>query len=217
MNHLELVVTSVGIHEPAFVRNCQSFEVWTVALRLSWWLRIFEIPFLFVMRICFKLPHCSSFPVLGQIDDVLVKLSLKILDASLKDFTVIKVKLSLRFFKLSTTPWRRIGEWRYSSTHSLTSALDGCEWSASRPGRFNPRERTPGTHWIGGWVGSRSVLGTVMKRKIWKFKSRSWFVTPVSVVVGYQRFFTLKMEARRPRIYRYLFLFGICIPSDSSF
>jgi hypothetical protein len=29
-----------------------------------------------------------------------------------------------------------LGEWRYSSTHSLTSALDGGEWSASHPGRF---------------------------------------------------------------------------------
>jgi len=27
----------------------------------------------------------------------------------------------------------------------LTSALDGGEWSASRPGRFTPRERAPGT------------------------------------------------------------------------
>jgi hypothetical protein len=25
--------------------------------------------------------------------------------------------------------------------HSLTSALDGGEWSTSRPGRFTPRER----------------------------------------------------------------------------
>jgi hypothetical protein len=30
--------------------------------------------------------------------------------------------------------------WKYSSTHSLTSALDGGEWSASLPGRFTPRE-----------------------------------------------------------------------------
>jgi hypothetical protein len=35
---------------------------------------------------------------------------------------------------------------------SLTSALDGGEWSASRPGRFNRRERASGTLWIGGWV-----------------------------------------------------------------
>jgi hypothetical protein len=67
---------------------------------------------------------------------------------------------------LSTTQWRRIGEWRYSSTHSLTSALEGGEWSASRPGRFTPRERDTGTHWIGGWVGPRAILAAVMKRKI---------------------------------------------------
>jgi hypothetical protein len=35
---------------------------------------------------------------------------------------------------LSTTPWRRMGQRRYSSTHSLTCALDGAELSASRPG-----------------------------------------------------------------------------------
>jgi hypothetical protein len=59
-----------------------------------------------------------------------------------------------------------MGEGRYSSKHSLTSALDGGEWSASRPGRFTPRERAPGTHWIGGWVGPRAVLDAVVKRKI---------------------------------------------------
>jgi hypothetical protein len=58
-----------------------------------------------------------------------------------------------------------LGEWRYSSTHSLTSAPDEGEWSASRPGRFTPRERAPGIHWIGGWVGPRAVLDAVVKRK----------------------------------------------------
>jgi hypothetical protein len=33
-----------------------------------------------------------------------------------------------------------LGEWKYSSTHSLTSALDVGEWSNSRSGRFTPRE-----------------------------------------------------------------------------
>jgi hypothetical protein len=56
--------------------------------------------------------------------------------------------------------------WRYSSTHSLISALDGGEWSASRPGRFIPTERVPGTPWLGGWVGPRAVLDAVVKRKI---------------------------------------------------
>jgi hypothetical protein len=32
------------------------------------------------------------------------------------------------------------------------SALDGSEWSASRPGRFTPRERDPGTQWIVGFT-----------------------------------------------------------------
>jgi hypothetical protein len=59
-----------------------------------------------------------------------------------------------------------MGQWRYSARHSLTSALDEGEWSASRPGRFTPRERAPGTHWIGGWVGPGAVLDAVVKRNI---------------------------------------------------
>jgi hypothetical protein len=50
--------------------------------------------------------------------------------------------------------------------HSLTSALDGSEWSASHPGHFTPRERAPGTHWLGGWVGPRAILDVVVKNKI---------------------------------------------------
>jgi hypothetical protein len=48
----------------------------------------------------------------------------------------------------------------------VTSALDGGEWSASRHGRFTPREIAPGTHWIGGWVGTRAGLDTEVNRKI---------------------------------------------------
>jgi hypothetical protein len=44
------------------------------------------------------------------------------------------------------------------------------EWSASRPGRLNPGERAPGTHWIGGWVDPRADLRTSLddlaKRKL---------------------------------------------------
>jgi hypothetical protein len=40
----------------------------------------------------------------------------------------------------------------------LTSALDGGEWSASRPGRFTPTERATVTHWIRGWVSTRACL-----------------------------------------------------------
>jgi hypothetical protein len=48
----------------------------------------------------------------------------------------------------------------------LTSAQDGGEWSASRLSHFTPSERTPGTQWIGSWVGPRAGLHVEMKRKI---------------------------------------------------
>jgi hypothetical protein len=47
----------------------------------------------------------------------------------------------------------------------LTSALVGGEWSTSRPGRFTPGERVPGTHWIGGWVDLRAGLDDLENRK----------------------------------------------------
>jgi hypothetical protein len=34
------------------------------------------------------------------------------------------------------------------------------------PAAFTPRERAPGTHWIGGWMGLRAILDAVVKRKI---------------------------------------------------
>jgi hypothetical protein len=42
----------------------------------------------------------------------------------------------------------------------LTSAPDGGGWSTSRPGRL-----TPGTRWIGGYVGPRTGLDAVTKGK----------------------------------------------------
>jgi hypothetical protein len=77
----------------------------------------------------------------------------------------VKVKLSL-CFNWAPRHGGVLGEWRYSSIHSLTSALDGGEWSDSRPGRFTPRERASGANWIGGWVGPRAVLDAVVKRNI---------------------------------------------------
>jgi hypothetical protein len=77
-----------------------------------------------------------------------------------------KVKLSL-WFSWATPHEGALGEWIYkNSTHSLTSALDGGERSASRPGSSTPRERAHGTHWIGGWVGHRAGLDAVVRRKI---------------------------------------------------
>jgi hypothetical protein len=48
----------------------------------------------------------------------------------------------------------------------LTSTLVGGEWSASRLSHFTPGERASGTHWIGDWVGYRTDLDDVERRKV---------------------------------------------------
>jgi hypothetical protein len=45
----------------------------------------------------------------------------------------------------------------------LASSLVGGEWSASRPGRFTPGEKSPGIHWIGGWADHRDGMDDVEK------------------------------------------------------
>jgi hypothetical protein len=47
-----------------------------------------------------------------------------------------------------------------------TSGLDGHEWSASRPGRVTPGWTAPGTGWVGGYMGPRTGLDAMEKRKI---------------------------------------------------
>jgi hypothetical protein len=47
----------------------------------------------------------------------------------------------------------------------LTLALIGGEWWASCPGHFTSRKRAPGAHWIGGWVGPRTWLDDMERRK----------------------------------------------------
>jgi hypothetical protein len=48
---------------------------------------------------------------------------------------------------------------------SLTSALVGVEWSASRPCCFTPGERAPCTNLVGGWMNPRAGLDDVEKKK----------------------------------------------------
>jgi hypothetical protein len=48
-----------------------------------------------------------------------------------------------------------------------TSALDGSEWSASRPCHaLSPGKGPPGTHCTGGWVGPRAGLDTEARGKV---------------------------------------------------
>jgi hypothetical protein len=80
----------------------------------------------------------------------------------------------------------------YRSTFFLTSALVGGGWSASRRGRFIPGERTPGTHWIGGWVNPRAGLNDLEKRK---------FLTLSGLELR-----PLRRPVRRQSLYRLLYL-----------
>jgi hypothetical protein len=47
----------------------------------------------------------------------------------------------------------------------FASALAGVELLASCPDRFTSGERAPVTHWIGGWVGPRTGLDDVERKK----------------------------------------------------
>jgi hypothetical protein len=42
-----------------------------------------------------------------------------------------------------------------------------------------PGERAPGIHWIGGWVGPRAILDTVVKRKIPSHRQESNHRNPI--------------------------------------
>jgi hypothetical protein len=81
------------------------------------------------------------------------------------------VSIYIRIYKPTTSPTTHIlrcrGERMYSSYSFTISALDGVEWSASRPGRaLPPGKRTPGTHCTGGWVNPRAGLDREVRGKI---------------------------------------------------
>jgi hypothetical protein len=46
--------------------------------------------------------------------------------------------------------------------HDLDTSM---EWSVSRPDCFIHGERAPATHWIGGWVGPRTGMDDLERRK----------------------------------------------------
>jgi hypothetical protein len=54
----------------------------------------------------------------------------------------------------------------YSSYSFLTLALDGVSGQRHALAVLYPWERTPGTHWIRGWVGHRAGQDTEARGKI---------------------------------------------------
>jgi hypothetical protein len=82
----------------------------------------------------------------------------------------------------------------------LNSTLAGDVRPNSRPGRFNPGETAPGTHCVGGWVGSRVDLGVMKKKNLLSLQGiESRFLglpgrrspvaipTPLSVPIFYEK------------------------------
>jgi hypothetical protein len=49
------------------------------------------------------------------------------------------------------------------------------------PGRFTPGEITPGTHWIGGWVGPRAGLDAVEKINVAPVGNRTLAALPIAL------------------------------------
>jgi hypothetical protein len=76
-------------------------------------------------------------------------------------FRVSKVKQSLY------TPWRRLRgeEVQLLLIHDLGTRWGWVVSITHRP-RFTPRERTPGTHWTGGWVGPTAGMDTEARGKL---------------------------------------------------
>jgi hypothetical protein len=48
----------------------------------------------------------------------------------------------------------------------MTLALEGVSGQRHAPAALSPGERTPGTHYTGGWVGHRAGLETKARGKI---------------------------------------------------
>jgi hypothetical protein len=91
------------------------------------------------------------------------------------------------------------GERRHSSYSFSTSALDGGEWSASRPDRaLPPGKGPPSTHCTGGWVGLRAGLDTEVRGK---------FLSPLPGIEPR----SLRRQARRRTLYWLSYPAPMCI------
>jgi hypothetical protein len=65
--------------------------------------------------------------------------------------------------------------------HAFFDFSTSLEVSGQRhaPAALPPGKETPGTHWIGGWVGHRAVLDAMVKRKIPSSRRESNPKTPI--------------------------------------
>jgi len=88
-------------------------------------------------------------------------------DSELNAWPIIRLN-RLTFFVVFCSPrvrWRRKGGTGLLLHSFLTSALSGGKKLASSPCHFAVGKE-PGTHWIGGWMGSRASLEVLERRKM---------------------------------------------------
>jgi hypothetical protein len=76
----------------------------------------------------------------------------------------IKGKVVPVLNELSTTPSRRMGEWMCRSTFSWPRHELEVSGQLHAPAALTPG-KSPGTHWIGGWVDHRAGLDNSENRK----------------------------------------------------
>jgi hypothetical protein len=69
-------------------------------------------------------------------------------------------------------------------------------------GSFTPGERAPGTHWIGGWVGPRTGLHDMGKRKFLALPGLE--VQPLGRPALRQSLYRLRYPGSVPRLLRFL-------------
>jgi hypothetical protein len=79
--------------------------------------------------------------------------------------SIILIKILSVRASLNTTPWRHVRGVDVQLHAFLTSELEWGESSVSRPGLFIPGERTPVSHWTGGWLVFRAGLDVTARRK----------------------------------------------------
>ena len=76
----------------------------------------------------------------------------------------MKIEGEAKVFHLRTGDEGPEGKYRFSPTLSLTSALDGVGGQRQVPAALLQGKRRV-THFIGGWVGPRAVLGRCGKSR----------------------------------------------------
>jgi len=110
--------------------------------------------------------------------------------------SLLKVKLSLCLTKHHTvkTYW-----WSGGIGLRILCLGTRMRWSATRHGRFTPRERALGSHWIRGRVGPRTGMNTVVNRKFTEHVTGAWRISP-AIITGVIILRRIRSEGRGPRM-----------------